>query len=142
LATGIANFAHVRRDSLRFVPRGSQGLIRRSPVIKRRSGVEKFEIDLRRPEFQAAQRPLEVVATVFMTAEPTRGAANRTLASPLRRAELLARLEAAQPYAAHQPGWVRFRQRITEVPAFELRRGVHPEQTVGELEKILATGKH
>ena len=143
LATGIANFAHVRRDSLRFVPRESQGLIRRSPVIRRRSGVEKFEIDLRRPEFQSTRRPLEVAATVFMTAERSVGAGARSLASPLARAELLARLEAAQPYAARQPGWSRFRQRITGLPAFELRRGVHPEQTVGELEKILAaTGKH
>jgi len=141
LATGIANFAHVRRDSLRFVPREARALIRRSPVIKRRSGVEKFEIDLRRPEFRPAPRPLEIAACVFMTAERAGGAA--PLAAPLRRAELLERLQAAQPYAAHQPGWMRFRQRMTGIPAFELRRGGHPEQTVGELEKILvATGKH
>jgi len=141
LATGIANFAHVRRDSLRFVPREAQALIRRSPVIKRRSGVEKFEIDLRRREFRPARGPLEIAACVFMTAE--RAGAAGSLVSSLRRADLVARLEAAQPYAAHQPGWIRFRQGLTGVPAFELRRGAHPEQTVGELEKILAaTGKH
>lgn len=143
LATGIANFAHVRGDSLRFVPREAQALIRRSPVIRRRSGVEKFEIDLRRSEFRSAPRPLEIAACVFMTAERVSGAAATSLASPLRRAELLKRLQAAQPYAAHQQGWTRFRQRITGIPAFELHRGAHPEQTVGELEKILvATGKH
>jgi hypothetical protein len=145
LATGVANFAHVRRDSLRFVPQEAQALVRRSPVIKRRSGVEKFEIDLRRREFRPARRPLEIAACVFMTAERAAGAGAGpgSLASSLRRGELLARLGAAQPYAAHQPGWMRFRQRLTGVPAFELRRGAHPEQTVGELEKILAvTGKH
>jgi hypothetical protein len=146
LATGIANFAHVRRDSLRFVPPEAQVLIRRSPVIKRRSGVEKFEIDLRRREFNSARRPLEIAACVFMTAQRTNeagAAGSGSLASPLRRGDLLARLQAAQPYAAHQPGWKRFRQRLTGLPAFELRRGAHPEQTVVELEKILAaTGKH
>jgi hypothetical protein len=141
LATGIANFAHVRGDSLRFVPQEAQALIRRSPVIKRRSGVEKFEIDLRRREFRPARRPLEIAACVFMTAERSTGAGaagSGSLASPLRRGELLARLQAAQPYAAHQPGWKRFSQRLTGLPAFELRRGAHPEQTVVELEKILA----
>jgi len=48
LATGVANFLHVRPDSLRFLEdAGNLADIRRSCVIRRRSGVEKFEIDLR-----------------------------------------------------------------------------------------------
>jgi hypothetical protein len=140
-ATGVANFLHVRRDALRFVPDPSTALIRRSPVIKRRSGVEKFEVDLRRPEFRLARRPLEIVASVFMTAaKPTDGG---PLAVSLRRGDLLARLQAAQPYAANQAGWARFSRRIASIPAFELRRGNRPTETVGALENILAaTGKH
>lgn len=140
LATGVANFIHMRRDGFHLVPEASAALIRRSPVIKRRSGVQKFEIDLRRPDFRLASRPLEIVGTVFMTAEP---AGDRSLASLLRRADLLTRLQAAQPYAANQAGWPRFSRRLAKLPAFELRRGDHPTDTVVALEKILAeTGKH
>ncbi|TLY57473.1 MAG: serine kinase [Gammaproteobacteria bacterium] len=38
LATGVANFLHVRRDALHFVPAAAASVIRRSPVIRRRSG--------------------------------------------------------------------------------------------------------
>jgi hypothetical protein len=141
LATGVANFAHLRRDGLRFVPDRSATLIRRSPLIKRRSGVEKFEIDLRRPQFRLAPRPLEIVASVFMTAQKSVG--NHPLASSLRRADLMERLQAGQPYAANQVGWNLFSRRIARIPAFELRRGGHPSDTVDALENILnATGKH
>lgn len=151
LATGIANFIHVRRDGLRFVPEASAALIESSPVIKRRSGVEKFEIDLRGPRFRPARRPLEIVASVFMSAEkgdPSRAGASgiaggHPLAIPLRSAELRARLQATQPYAAHQAGWTGFSRRIARIPAFELRRGAHPTDTVSALEHILtATQKH
>jgi hypothetical protein len=140
LATGVPNFLHVRRDALRFVPDSCAGLIRRSPVIRRRSGVEKFEIDLRRPGFHLARRPLHIAACVFMSAQGTDG--TRPLALPLQRAELLARLRAEQPYSTNQPGWKRFTRNIARVPAFELRRGSHPNETVAALENILAeTGK-
>jgi hypothetical protein len=137
-ATGIANFLHVRRDAIRFVPGSLARLIRRSPVIRRRSGVEKFEIDLRRPEFRLAARPLEIAATVFMSAET---APPGRLATPLRRAGVLGRLRSTQPYAAGQPGWDRFLRRITRVPAFELRRGPEPRQTVEALENLLSQSR-
>jgi hypothetical protein len=141
LATGVANFLHVRRDALRFLPDRSAELIRRSPVIKRRSGIEKFEIDLRCPEFRLAPRPLEIVGTVFMTAAGSDGA--RPLTSSLRRGELLARLQAEQPFAANQAGWTRFSRHIADIPAFELRRGRHPTDSVKALESILAeTAEH
>jgi hypothetical protein len=45
LATGVANFLHLRRDTLRFLdPREHAALVRRSSVIRRRSGVEKLII--------------------------------------------------------------------------------------------------
>jgi hypothetical protein len=135
LATGVPNFLHVRRDALRFVPDALAALIRRSPIIRRRSGVEKFEIDLRRREFKLAPRPLEIVGTVFMTED---AAGRRPLAAPLGRAELLARLRADQPYAAGQVGWRSFSKRIAHTPAYELRRGSHPAQAVEVLRELLA----
>src|SRR5258708_22505017 len=49
LATGVSNFLHVRSDSLRWIERSRDAAaIRKSPVIRRRTGVSKFEIDLRR----------------------------------------------------------------------------------------------
>jgi hypothetical protein len=136
LATAVPNFLHVRRDALRFVPEALAGLVRRSPVIRRRSGVEKFEVDLRRPEFRLARRPLQIAGIAFMTAET---AGHRELLVPLRRAEVLARLHACQPYAAAQPGWTTFTRSVTRISAYELRRANHPAQALEALGHVLDT---
>jgi len=138
LATGVANFLHVRRDALRFVPEVWAALIRRSPVIRRRSGVEKFEIDLRNPQFHLAPRPLEIVGSVFMSA---RRAARGPLIRPLQHADLLTRVEASQPYAASRSHWPTFKKRIGRVPAFELRRGAHPGEAVEALKSLLPVSR-
>ncbi len=135
LATGVANFLHIRRESLRFVAPAIGASLRRSPRIRRRSGVEKLEIDVRRPEFHLAPRALEIAAVVFLSA---RHASGRRLLQRVARSELVARLRASQPYAAHQPGWKRFTQQIRSVPAFELQRGRHPDEGIETLERLLA----
>ncbi len=134
LATGVANFLHVRADALRFVPKAAATLIRSSPTIQRRSGVRKFEVDLRQPGFRLAARPLAIAATVFMSAQPAVG---RSLVVALRTADLLRRLRASQPYAANQGGWAQFSKRIAQAPAFEVRRGEHPAETADALEGLL-----
>src|SRR5579863_7504691 len=96
-ASGVANFLHIRRDSLRRLPRSTAAKIRRSPIIRRRSGVEKLEIDLRRPEFRLAATPLRIAAIVFVSSEP---ATTRLLTARLPQRVALARFEASQPYAA------------------------------------------
>ncbi len=54
-ATGVASFVHLRRDALRFLTaRQRAALLHRAAPIRRRSGVEKFEIDLRRPGYRLA----------------------------------------------------------------------------------------
>ncbi len=135
LATGVPNFLHIRRESLRFVAPAIAAWLRRSPRIRRRSGVEKLEIDVRRPEFHLAPRALEIAAVVFVSA---RHASGSRLLQRIGRTELVARLRASQPYAAHQPGWKRFAQQIRPVPAFELHRGRHPDQGIETLERLLA----
>ena len=136
LATGVANFLHVRPDSLRFLEDAGRA-IRDSPVIRRRSGVEKFEIDLRRPQYRLAAAPLRIGAVVFLS--PRRAGA-RALLAPMRKAQLTQRLAASQRYAANQPGWSAFIQRMYRLPAFELSRGQHPLQAVEALKALLPPG--
>jgi hypothetical protein len=138
LATGVPNFLHVRRDSLRFLSPSDASTIRRSGVIRRRSGVEKFEVNLRRPGFHLAAHPLRVTALVFVSAQPAR---RGRLLMPLGRREALARFRQEQQYAAHRAGWPAFRKRIAVTPAFELRRGRHPNQAAEALLALLADEK-
>jgi len=132
LATGVTNFLHVKSDGLRFVPAEVAGLIRRSPVIQRRSGVKKFELDLRQKAFRLARRPLKIGGVVFMLPGDQPGAAE------MSRASLEKRLKQTQPYAAHQPGWRAFAKHSAALPAFNVKRGSHPTETVKALQDILA----
>jgi hypothetical protein len=134
LATGVANFLHIRRESLRFLSAADASLIRRAPIIRRRSGVRKFEIDLRQRRFRLAPRPLEIAALVALSAGR---AGSEPLLAPIPRGEALARLRASQSYAASQPGWSILAERMRSVPAFELRRGRHPREAVAALEQLL-----
>ena len=135
-ATGIASFLHLRRDSLQFLEPGERAaLLRKAAPIRRRSGVEKLEIDVRRPGYRLARAPLPIRAVVFLSA-------SRTGAGPLlkavRKAAARRRLAATQRYAAHQPGWNIFRERVSALPAYQLRRGGHPNEAVAALRGMLA----
>jgi hypothetical protein len=124
LATGVANFLHLRRDGLRFLDRADcSALLRASRVIRRRSGVEKLEIDLRRLQRHLAAAPLRIRAVVFISRRSARG---RGLLEPLSRSVVLRRLAASQRYATKQPGWTAFRAQLARLPGYELRRGWHP----------------
>jgi len=136
LATGISNFVHIRADSLRWLGRSREAtLIRKSPVIRRRSGVKKFEVDLRRDDFRLAKSPLKIVGAVFLSPESAR---NRPLLKPVSKSALLAHFEDTQAYAASQPQWREFRRNVSRLDAFELRRGRHPLEAVKVLRSLLA----
>jgi hypothetical protein len=138
LATGVANFVHVRSDSLHWIKSSrDRSAIRRSPVISRRSGVRKFEVDLRRGGFRLAPAPVELSAVIFLSAQ---SAAGRALLQPLSKGDILRRLAVAQPYAANQPGWSEFCRKVTQRGAFELRRGRHPLEAVAALDTLLDAG--
>jgi hypothetical protein len=133
-ATGIASFLHLRADSLRFVTnRALARHIRTSPVIRRRSGERKFEVDLRRPGLRLAPAPLQLRALVFLSPARARG----QLLQPLAPQSARARLIAEQPYAASQAGWREFLGRATQLPAFELRRAAHPRAAVDSVAQLL-----
>jgi hypothetical protein len=134
-ATGTANFLHVRADSLRWLGRSRvRSIISRSPVIRRRSGVEKFEVDLRRKEFQLAKAPLEIAGVAFLS---PRSAGARPFLRSLSSAETLARLKHEQAYGAHLPQWRAFRQNLLRLGGFEVLRGAHPSESVETLRTVL-----
>src|SRR5512134_541193 len=123
LATGVSNFVHVKEDSLHFLDDPTiVSRIRKSPVIRRRSGVEKFEIDMRRLHRPPVRTPLTLAGVVFVAKAP---AGKGPLLRTLDRREFLTRLESGQPYAANQPHWKTFVSQASALPALELRRGPH-----------------
>lgn len=135
LATGISNFIHVRSDGGRWVARARDAAaIRKSPVIRRRSGVRKFEVDLRHGDFRLAAAALQIGALVFLSPQSSDG---RPLLTPLRRSDVQTRLTIAQAYAASQPEWPRFVRNVSRLEAFELRRGQHPVEAVDALRGLL-----
>lgn len=137
LCTGVPNFVHVRSDSLRWIEKRDAAMIRESPVIRRRSGVRKFEVDLRRGRYRLAPAPVHLAAVIFLS---TASADNGALLRPMSREQTLTRLAAEQPYAANQPGWAGFCRRVCQQGAFELRRGRHPREAVAALQDFLRHG--
>jgi hypothetical protein len=137
LATGLSNFVHVQRDALAGIPDdAARGWITGSPVIRRRSGVEKFEADLRRAPGQVrlAQAPLELVATVILGAQ--RGEAGRAMLTPATLDEVAASIANDQAYARTQPGWERFERWALRAPAYRLLRGPDPASSVDALQRL------
>jgi hypothetical protein len=133
--SGIANFLHLQRGGLRFLRgHGAARRIRHSPIIRRRSGAEKYEVDLRRSGYRLAPAPLTIQALVFLS---KRRASDDRLLVPVAARGLAARLAAYQPYAAGQKGWRRFTNSIAAVRTYELRRGSHPDVAVAALRTLL-----
>ena len=135
LATGAANFLHLRSDSLRWL-RGNrdEASVRRSPVIRRRSGIKKVEVDLRQSRWSLASAAPRIGALVFLSSQP---AAGRPLLRRLPSRELQAALRSTQAYAAGQPQWRVFARNASRCEAFTLRRGRHPNDAVDALDTWL-----
>lgn len=139
-ATGVANFLHLRFDALRFFDDAATASLKAraeaSPVIRRRSGVEKYEIDLRGGWAALAQSPLTLGHVVFVS--PGAAAKGEPLLSPLDPEQLLPRLTRSQPYAAHRPGWLLFAEQAgARLHGHVLRRGAHPREAAAALRGLL-----
>lgn len=136
LATGVANYLHVQVDALRFVDDDeARRWISQSPIIRRRSGAEKFEADLRQGRGRLAATPLELVGAVFVSSQSADDP--DILLSPVPSDEIVARLRADQSYASGQPGWHRFEQRMMQLGVHQLRRGRHPRDSFNTLRRLL-----
>jgi hypothetical protein len=135
LVTGIANYVHVRPDTLRFLPPGLAAIWRRnSQTIRRRSGIEKLEANMRQLPYRLAPSACRSRAVVLLT---TRPAGKGSLLRPVPTAKALARLQSLQPYAAAQPSWPRFLKQAAKLPYWELRRGSHPGEAAVALKALL-----
>jgi hypothetical protein len=138
LATGVANFVHVRANCLHWIAQAREvAAIRSAPVIRRRSGVRKFEVDLRQRQYRLAPGPQEIRSVVFLSAA---AAAGGPVLRALSRSQMLARLTAAQAYAAGLPHWRVFCDRLARIESFELRRGSHPSESVAALDRLTRAG--
>jgi hypothetical protein len=139
LATGVPNFLHLRPDALGLLPDGAtRDWLQRSPRIRRRSGVEKIEADLRQGAGRLAGRPLELVGAVMVTGERADG----ELLSPVDTDTAATWLAANQPYAAGQPGWQAFAQALAGRGVYRLRRGGDPRASVEILRRLLDADAH
>lgn len=133
--SGVANYLHLRLDALRWIDDAAvRDRIAAAPVIRRRSGVEKHELDLRGGWAPLAAEPLKLAHLVF--ASPETGADNALL-RPLAADELIKRLHISQPYAAGQSGWAAFVRGCEQLHGWELRRGSHPRTGALALKKLL-----
>jgi hypothetical protein len=137
LATGVANFLHVCPETVRWLSKQQAGMIRASPSIRRRSGVRKFEVDLRHTVFRLAALPPRIAAMVFLSPR----AGGKALLRRLSAAEVRARLAAAQPYAKRQPEWNLFASNMKALGGYELRRGRHPQEGAERLHELLAAAE-
>ena len=136
LATGVGNFFHLRDEALRFVDdEATRQWITESPIIRRRSGVRKFEIDLRHGPGRLAPTPLAIVGVVLICDRPA-AAASRLL-SPIPEDDIPALLANDQPYASARPEWARFVHACQQAGVYRLWRGSHPDEGVAALDALL-----
>lgn len=138
LATGVANFLHVQADALDSVgDAAARRWIAGSPVIRRRSGVEKFEADLRLAPAPArlAPAPLLLVGTVILSDQVSDGSS--AMLAPATGEDIAACLASEQAYAMTRPGWRRFERWLMRSPVHRLLRGPHPASSVDALRDFL-----
>jgi len=136
LAFGVPNYLHLKGDALDFIADDAiRDWVVHAPVIRRRSGVHKFEVDLREGYGRPANRPLALVGAVFVSAQPA--ASPDALLIPLAACEAGPLLEADQFHASRQPGWQPFKRQILDRGIHQLRRGRHPRDSIDALCRLL-----
>ncbi|PPU78843.1 MULTISPECIES: serine kinase [Xanthomonas] len=135
LTTGVANFLHLRPEALGLVDAQTHAWVRASPTIRRRSGVEKFEVDIRHGHATLAPTPLQLCAVVMLSKLPASTSANALV--PVPAAQIAECLQRDQPYAAGQPGWQRFVAQVQRIGMFTLHRGPHPQASLDALLQVL-----
>jgi hypothetical protein len=135
LATGVPNYLHLRSDALDFVEsHAMRRWIAHAPVIRRRSGARKFEVDLRQEYGRPATGSLALAGAVFVSAQPADDP--DALLIPLCAHEAGLLLDDDQPYASSQPGWLHFKKNIIDRGVHQLRRGRHPRDSVDALRRL------
>lgn len=135
LIAGTPNYLHVEPSAIEHVDDAElEQRMRCSPMIRRRSGTQKLEVDLRGAPGRIASTPLRLAAIVFLS---RRRASRQPALQLLAQASALNRLRREQAYAMGLPNWKNFECRVAGLPAFELRRTAHPTMAVEELRDLL-----
>lgn len=133
--TGVPNFLHLRRDALAWLPDAElRARVEGSPVIHRRSGEAKWELDMRGGWAPLAAGLPVLRHLVFASRE---AAGDGPLMRPLPTPEVMARLRDTQPYGARHAGWDDFEHRLAGVQGWELRRGAHAQEGAQALAELL-----
>jgi hypothetical protein len=134
-AYGVPNFAYARPSAIALIGNArAADRVRRAPLIRRRSGVAKREVDLRRLGCRLCSAPVPLAGIVFLGQPLASGEARLRALSPRQTQR---RFEALQAYATRLPRWPAFRRRLKSLPGFELQRGSHPDQSVVALTHLL-----
>lgn len=123
---GVPNFLHLRFDALDWLHDAAwRERVQASAVIHRRSGVAKWELDMRGGWAPLAAGLPVLRHLVFASSTP---AGDEPLLRRLGADEVLARLRDTQPYGARHAGWAAFEHTLASVQGWELRRGAHARQ--------------
>jgi hypothetical protein len=133
---GVPNYLHAKYEAPNLLAHGRlSDFVSAAPVIRRRSGTLKFEADLRRLGRGIPQSSLRLNATIFLTQQR---ADIDSVMKPVDRADMIARMNEEQPYAAGLAGWDQVCEKLAEHPCFELQRTDPPAAAVRELRALLA----
>jgi hypothetical protein len=137
-AMGVGNYLHVKDDALRLLDdEAAKRWITGSSVIRRRSGVEKFEADVRQWQGAVlADAPMTLAGAIFVCGDYAEDPDE--LLTPVSDESVAERLAADQAYAAGQPGFAQFVRRIASLGVYELRRGRQPSDAIHALRQFLA----
>jgi energy-coupling factor transporter ATP-binding protein EcfA2 len=132
---GVPNYLYLQRETFKFLEAGQlRRQIQTSPMIRRRSGVKKYQVNLREIPGNIARAPLQLAATVMLS---RRKVTVQPALKELSRKLFVSRLRREQPYAMSNSNWMEFEDSIAKLPAYELRRTVHPDIAVRELQGLL-----
>ena len=137
LMTAVPTFLHLQPGSLRFL--GDSRAARaaaKSPMITRRSGVSKHEIDLRSSPWRISPKAVKLVATVFLSKRRT---SDNPQPLALARAPAMRKLDQSQPFGRGNAGWPTLRRKLAALPAYELCRSQHLDQSAAALAQLLKT---
>lgn len=135
-ATGVPNYLHIKPDALRCVgDERARRWMGDASLIRRRSGVEKLEVDVREGSGHLAPAPLRLAGAVFVSSEQAQNP--DVLLRGMPEGEAARRLAEDQPYASGQPGWCSFVHGMIALGMYELRRGLSPASSVDALLQLL-----
>jgi hypothetical protein len=133
--TGIGSFVYVRPSGLHLISSSRlRDRVARAPLIRRRSGVRKRELDTRRMRARLARRPLEIVGTLVLS--PHNGREGELL-RPIPRSRHAALLRRLQPYATRHPLWREFAASLAARGAWRLLRGRDLDESIRAARALL-----